>query len=208
MQYQAVFFDFDGVILDSVHVKTRTFAAMFRQYGPEVEKAVVDFHLANGGVSRYDKFQHIYDNILQKPLSQKDLQQLGEQFTRMTIQEVLDAEYIPGALDTLKRLNEQNIPSFVVSGTPEEEIMLIVEKKGLSRYFWEIHGSPRKKNEILADILNRYGFAADRTLFVGDARTDYEAAQKCGTAFLGIAPDIHSSPFPGQTWVNTFVQIH
>jgi beta-phosphoglucomutase-like phosphatase (HAD superfamily) len=33
MRYQAIFFDFDGVILDSVHVKTEAFAAMFRKYG-------------------------------------------------------------------------------------------------------------------------------------------------------------------------------
>jgi beta-phosphoglucomutase-like phosphatase (HAD superfamily) len=39
---QAVFFDFDGVILDSVDVKARAFSEMFRDYGPEVEKAVVD----------------------------------------------------------------------------------------------------------------------------------------------------------------------
>ena len=33
-KWQAVFFDFDGVILDSVDVKTQAFAAMFRAYGP------------------------------------------------------------------------------------------------------------------------------------------------------------------------------
>ena len=40
-RWEAVFFDFDGVILDSVDVKTQAFADMFRQYGPEVERAVV-----------------------------------------------------------------------------------------------------------------------------------------------------------------------
>ncbi len=35
--YQAVFFDFDGAILDSVNVKTNAFATMFRPYCKNVE---------------------------------------------------------------------------------------------------------------------------------------------------------------------------
>ena len=47
MQWQAVFFDFDGVILDSVNVKTHAFSQMFRKYGPEIEESVVRYHLEN-----------------------------------------------------------------------------------------------------------------------------------------------------------------
>ncbi len=57
MKWQVVFFDFDGVILDSVDVKTKAFAKMFRHYGPEVEQVVVDYHLANGGVSQVQKIR-------------------------------------------------------------------------------------------------------------------------------------------------------
>ena len=41
-EYQAVFFDFDGVILDSVDVKTQAFADMYRPSGPKVDNAIVD----------------------------------------------------------------------------------------------------------------------------------------------------------------------
>ena len=64
MNWNAVFFDFDGVIPDSVYVKTKPFAKIFRHYGPEVEQAVVDHHLANGGVSRFEKFEYYYTHIL------------------------------------------------------------------------------------------------------------------------------------------------
>jgi len=207
MKYQAVFFDFDGVILDSVQVKTRTFAAMFRQYGPEVEKAVVDFHLANGGVSRFRKFQYYYENILKKPINQEELQFLGEEFSRLALQGVLDSSYIPGALETLKQLKVYNIPCFVASGTPDEEIKLIVAKKGLSQYFLEVHGSPRVKDEILQDVLERYDFNPGQCLFIGDAMTDYVAAQKCGTDFLGIVPNNQVSPFPLHTGIDSKVTI-
>ncbi len=205
MKYQAIFFDFDGVILDSVHVKTRTFAAMFCQYGPEVEQAVVDYHLAHGGVSRFKKFEHYYNNILGKPVTPKELQTLGEQFSSLALQGVLDSPYIPGALETLRALKEHGIPCFVASGTPDDEIKLIVEKKDLSQYFLEVHGSPRKKEEIVQDVLERYGYDPGQCLFIGDAMTDYEAAQKCRTQFLGIVQNGHDTPFPVETIVRAKV---
>ena len=60
-----VFFDFDGVILDSVDVKTKAFGKMFEAYGSDVQKEVVQYHLENCGVSRFEKFRYYYENILE-----------------------------------------------------------------------------------------------------------------------------------------------
>ena len=35
---ESIFFDFDGVIADSVNVKTEAFAKMYESYGKEVKK--------------------------------------------------------------------------------------------------------------------------------------------------------------------------
>ena len=50
-EIQAILFDFDGVIADSVHVKTEAFAKIYEPYGKEVVNRVVTHHIANGGVS-------------------------------------------------------------------------------------------------------------------------------------------------------------
>ena len=172
MNWEAVFFDFDGVILDSVDVKTKAFAKMFRHYGPEVERAVVDYHLANGGVSRFKKFEYYYKNLLQKPITKDILESLGREFNQLAMDGVLAAPFIDGALYTLKQFKQQGIPAFVVSGTPDEEIKFIVEKRNLSPYFLEMHGSPRKKDEIVKDIAEQYGYKLGDCLFIGDAMTD------------------------------------
>ena len=145
MKWQAVFFDFDGVILDSGDVKTKAFAKMFRHYGPEVERAVVDYHLANGGVSRFKKFEYYYKHILQKPINKNILEALGREFNQLAIEGVLAAPFVDGALETLEQLRKQCIPAFVVSGTPDEEIKVIAKKRNIALYFLEVHGSPRKK---------------------------------------------------------------
>lgn len=203
--WQAVFWDFDGVVLDSVHVKTRTFARMFSAYGPEIEQAVVDYHLAHGGVSRFEKFKYYYQHLLKRSISDQELTALGEEFSSLALKEVLAAPFIPGALETLQELSRKGIPSYVVSGTPEEEVRHIVEVRELSSYFVEVHGSPRKKDEILADIVGRKGYVPDTCLFLGDAMTDYNAAWFVGTRFLGIVPEGVPSPFLDGTTVSTVV---
>lgn len=206
-KWAAVFFDFDGVILDSVDVKTQAFAAMFRPYGPEVERAVVAYHLAHGGVSRFKKFEYYYRHLLQTPISQELLDELGREFNRLALEGVLAAPFITGAIETLGALKEQGVPAFVVSGTPHEEIQLIVEKRNLGSFFVEAHGSPRKKQEIVQEIAFRHSLRMKDCLFIGDATTDFEAAQICGTGFLGIVKDGEVSPFPAETPVSSSVHV-
>ena len=43
-EIEAIFWDFDGVIADSVDVKTRAFEEMFTPYGEAVLKQVIEDH--------------------------------------------------------------------------------------------------------------------------------------------------------------------
>jgi len=207
MDWNAVFFDFDGVILDSVDVKTRAFAKMFRKYGSEVEKKVVEYHLNNGGVSRFDKFRYYYEEILKKTVNQKKIDELSDQFSQLVVEGVLASPFIPEARESLEELKNNNIPCYIVSATPHEEINLIVEKKELSGYFKEVHGSPRKKWEICQEIINRKKYNPQNCLFVGDAMSDYEAAQKNDICFLGIVRGNEVPPFPDGTPVSFVVKL-
>ncbi len=200
-KWQAIFFDFDGVILDSVHVKTRAFAKMFRDYGPEIEKQVVDYHLAHGGVSRFEKFRYFYEVFLRKPVSDAEIEKLGEQFSDLALEEVLNSPFIEGAEETLEQVRKENILSFVVSGTPDEEMKQIVNLRNLWPYFKEVHGSPTHKDEHVRDIAKRYDLNLANCLFIGDSTTDYDAATAAGTQFLGVVPRGKSSPFPEGTTI-------
>ena len=207
MKWEAVFWDFDGVILDSVDVKTKAFALMFEQYGPDIQQQVVDYHLMNGGVSRFDKFRYYYENILHLPINEEKVQELSKQFSQLVVQKVVESAYIPGALESLQFLKEKSVPCFIVSGTPHVEIKLITEKKGLAHFFKEIHGSPRKKWNIVNDILLRMGYTPEHCLFIGDAMSDYLAAEKNNTLFLGVVNSNGESIFPTGTPITTQISL-
>jgi HAD superfamily hydrolase (TIGR01549 family) len=103
---------------------------------------------------------------------------------------------IEGAEQLLQALTQGGTPCFVVSGTPEEELKEIVERRQLSAYFASVHGAPAEKTDILAELIARHGFEPSRCLMVGDAMTDYRAAMDNGVPFLGVAAG--ASPFPDE----------
>lgn len=195
---EAVIFDFDGVLVESVDVKTQAFAKMFESYGPEVLRKVIDFHLAHGGMTRYDKFRYYYGELLQEPLSEDKLGELSDRFSQLVVDEVIAAPYVKGAEEFLERFCHI-LDLFVVSATPEEEIRHIVERRGMRHYFREVYGAPPTKLALTQDVLDRNGYEPAKVLFVGDALSDYEAAANSGCAFVGrVVPDI-GNQFPKET---------
>jgi HAD superfamily hydrolase (TIGR01549 family) len=207
MQWEAVFWDFDGVILDSVNVKTEAFAQIFHKYGLEVERAVVDYHLKHAGISRYEKFRYYYEEILEIPITEDVLTKLGNEFSQLVLQKVIDSPFMPGALESLQALKADKVPSYIVSGTPEEEMNHIVDTKSLRTFFNEVHGAPRKKTDIVCEILQQKHYTPDQCLFIGDAMTDYEAAKKNDLLFIGIVQHGHTNPFPPDTQIYSSVNL-
>lgn len=180
---ESIIFDFDGVLVESVDVKTKAFAEIFKPYGPKAVEDVVAFHLANGGVSRYEKFRHFYKEILRRPLPEERMTYLADHFADLVVEKVVAAPFVTGALAFLKKYSSI-LDLHVVSGTPEHELLEIMKRRDMLRYFKTIHGSPALKPTSTKVIVCEYHDPAV-TVFVGDAMTDFEAARECGIVFIG-----------------------
>ncbi|MHC1699614.1 MAG: HAD family hydrolase [Humidesulfovibrio sp.] len=189
--YQAFIFDFDGVLADSVEVKTRAFEALYLAHGPEVAAAVVRYHREHGGMPRREKFRRFETELLGRAADEAELDRLCAAFSRLVLDGVVEAAEIPGALAFLRRW-QGRVPLFVNSATPDAELAVILERRGLDGYFQAAYGSDRPKAGNLATILAQGGFAPEKTLFFGDALSDHAAARHCGTGFLGIVRDAAS----------------
>ncbi len=207
VNWQAVFFDFDGVIADSTQVKTDAFSGMFRQYGQEVEAAVIHHHLTHGGISRLEKIDFYYRQYLGQEPGQATLERLGKEFSEMVVDRVVEAPFIEGALESLEVLRTEGVPAFVISGTPHEEMELIVERKKLQDLFREVHGSPPAKTAIALDILKRHTLDSSHCLFIGDALADHKAAMETGMHFLGITFTGSPVIFPPDVVTSSFVKL-
>jgi beta-phosphoglucomutase-like phosphatase (HAD superfamily) len=91
VHYEAFVFDFDGVLADSVEVKTRAFAKLFEPHGPEVVLQVVQHHRHHGGMTRVEKFRHYYNEYLEKNLNDEEMADLCRRFSELVVDEVVAA---------------------------------------------------------------------------------------------------------------------
>jgi len=179
---KTIFFDFDGVILESVDIKGWAFGKLFEDY-PEHVDEIVAFHHANGGMSRFEKFKIIYKEILRKRLSNETFENLCSNFSDLVYERVLECDFVPGALEFLKKYHKRT-HLFIISGTPHEEINKIADAKGLNRYFKGIFGSPTTKSHWTKKIIEERKLDANNALFVGDAMSDYMAAEDNNIRFV------------------------
>lgn len=179
---RAVIFDLDGVIIESAEIKTRAFEVLFAGY-PDKLPEIISYHQKNAGISRYLKFRYFYERVLGQELSGQEEAQLGRRFSQVALKEILEAPFVPGAIEFLSQ-NRNRYCLFVASGTPDGELQDILEHRQLSQFFLEAHGAPREKADIVEDILDRYSFQREEVVFVGDAESDRAAAERAGIPFI------------------------
>lgn len=188
-------FDFDGVILDSLDCKTEAFYQMYLPYGKGIAEKVRHYHILNGGISRFEKFKIWHKEHLGVDLSEKEIQELADRFSESVFEKVVNSNPIPGAIEFIKRYSK-DFKFFIISGTPEDEIKKICDSIGISSCFKEILGSPMNKKEWCSYLKTKYDdITSSNTIFLGDALSDFEAAQDSNFFFALRSANYNESIF-------------
>lgn len=182
VSYKLIFFDFDGVIKDSVEAKADAFESIFSQFGSEVASRVRSHHEQNGGMSRYDKIP-LYLIWANQKNNAEQVSQYCELFAQLAKEKVLQSPWVAGVRDCLS-VNHQQLPFILVTATPEEEIVGILSDLEISSYFREVHGAPKNKVDVVANALERWHIKPEDGLFIGDSSSDWKAAKENGVNFL------------------------
>jgi phosphoglycolate phosphatase-like HAD superfamily hydrolase len=181
---KAIIFDYDGVIAESVSVKTDAFAELYKQFGDDIVKKVIEHHEANGGISRFEKFKIYHEKFLGQTIDQTKIDSLANQFSELVLQKVIDSPYVKGAFEFISS-NYKKYDFFISTGTPTSEIEIILREKGLVEYFKKVFGSPEKKEFHVNKIIETFNYNKKEIIFIGDALTDRDAARMNGIEFIG-----------------------
>lgn len=177
-----IFWDFDGVIKDSVEVKTTGYVDLFRPFGADVAERVRRHHEANGGMSRFEKIP-LYLHWAGLTPSDALVAEYCERFSTLVRRAVVESPWVPGAREYLEAFCRQQ--SFVlISATPASEIEGILAELGISGCFAAVFGAPMAKSDAVARVLSGSEHTAEAALVIGDSESDMIAARDNGVSFL------------------------
>lgn len=183
--FRNIFWDFDGVLMDSMPVRDKGFEKVLENFPKEEVDKLMAYHRQNGGLSRYVKFRYFYEEILLKPITEEEVNVLALQFSEIMLGLLIDEKLL--IVDSLSFVKDQhqNYNMHIVSGSDGKELNIICEKLGISNFFKSIHGSPTPKKQLVADLMREHKYKAEETVLIGDSINDLEAAQVNNISFIG-----------------------
>jgi len=183
------------VIVESVDIKVSAFRSLYEAYGDEVVEKVLHHHHTHGGISRVVKIRECHRMFLGVELNDDEVAELAGRYAGLVEDTVVACDEVTGASAFLSE-NAGRQPMYVVSGTPEDELRRIIERRAIGHFFDAVYGSPKRKEAIVDDVLARHGAAPSQAVFVGDTMTDYLAARATEVPFVGRVDPRHENPFP------------
>lgn len=206
--YKNIIFDFDGVILDSISIRTDAFAYTLRGYPSDLVNKLIEYHLYHGGLSRFHKFQYFFDNLLHQELSEEKMQMLLADFSSFVKNKLTDKSLL--IKDTIDYIinNHKKQQFFIASGSEQEELRYICYSLDIDHFFVGIFGSPTHKTTIVANIIQNYSLSHKETVMIGDSINDLEAAKSNHIGFFGYNnPELKSAQGYG-SYLDSFNDIH
>ena len=181
-RFKLCFWDFDGVIKESVEVKTQAYFSLFEPFSFDVANKVRKHHIENGGMSRFDKLP-IYLKWAEIEPTYDVLADYCEKFSQLVLQGVIDSPWVEGAENYLHN-NEYKQTFVLVSATPQDEVEYILKDLNLAECFSKIYGAPTTKQDAIFKTIKDYDLDPSECLMIGDASADLKAAQTNKVSFL------------------------
>ena len=179
---KVIFWDFDGVIKDSVEVKGDAFESLFLSFGKKFSKKIRRHHEKNGGMSRFDKVS-IYLAWAGQDPTKRIVDQYADKFSQLVKQKVIDSSWVDGIKEYLQEHYDKQY-FFLVTASPQLEIEYILDQLKIKLYFQKVIGSPINKGKAVESLLKEYDINPIQAIMVGDSISDYKAAESNHVAFI------------------------
>lgn len=180
-----ILFDFDGVIADTLDLK----ASIFREIYKKMEcnslqlKYVEKFHLANGGISRNNKFKHFHKKFFNVNISYYQINKLSKLFSQIFKKNIKKIKIVKGFISAIKKIKKNKFKIFIISSATKNDIRLILKKNNVS-LFDDILDNKKSKIKHLENIKKKYSINYNEMLFIGDSNEDYSVSKLKKISFI------------------------
>jgi len=185
-KYSTIFWDFDGVILNSDEVRTEGFKYIFDSYSKKQIDMLINYHTINGGLSRYEKIEYFSQKILDKKLNDEEKKQYAQLYGNYCRERLCDKNLlIKNSINFIKE-NHKNFDFHLVSASDEKELIYLCSNLDIKKYFKSISGSPVNKIENIKKLLKSNNYNESKCCLIGDSINDKLASIENNISFFGF----------------------
>ncbi len=185
MATKVIFWDFDGVILDSMHVRDYGFKEIFKAFKQSEIDSLLEYHRFNGGLSRYVKIRYFFEKIIVRAISDEEVLDYATRFSLIMKKALINPDNL--ILDSVNFIKEnyKKYSFHIVSGSDQKELRFLCRELQLDSYFISIHGSPTAKTKLVEDVVLEYNYDSKECCLIGDSVNDFDAASANELFFYG-----------------------
>ena len=187
---QVVVLDFDGVIVDSNHLKREAFFSLFSP----AEKTVSLIHGVLSRSGRKSRFEILREILRAQGESTGALEErvaaYAERYNEKVQRGIAEIGVMAGVRESLGALS-QAYRLYVNSGTYEPALHESIAGLDIAPFFRAVYGGPAGKADILRKIMAAEKVAGRETLVIGDGEEDCQSSLECGCFFIGLANEFN-----------------
>jgi HAD superfamily hydrolase (TIGR01549 family) len=183
---QAVIFDVDGTIIDSIDLHIESWKRAFQQFGKECSYEPIRRQIGKGG----DEFLAVFFSREELDRVRNDLENYrSELFKREYLPK---AKAFPRVRELFERIKHDGKKIALASTGKEEEIKIYKQMAQIEDITDTVASSEDVKHskphrDIFSAAVHKLGdIASDRVIAIGDTRYDAEAAGKIGARTIGV----------------------
>ena len=191
-----IIFDFDGVIINSNHIKKESFFKLFPDI-PNVAPILKKVYekqsgeIKKGNVTRITLIKDFSKRLAKEGLLNTEEIEAGYKknlrlYSEIVHSSLLKTNEIPGAENALSKLcKKYNL--HVLTTTPQKNLEAVIKGRGLEKYFKSLYGANKgNKIPLLGELIETQKINTDQSILVGDGKGDYECAKQYDILFVGI----------------------
>jgi len=176
--YETIILDCDGVIFDSNNLKLDAFRDALDNFDKNLVEEFIEYFKNNFGTSRYYLAKVFIEEFLKQDFDEKLYQNILKKYSQNCIMLYEKSNITKDFLNFIEKYKNKQF--YVASGSDQEELREVFKQRGLNNYFKAIYGSPKKKSEIVQNIVKDN----KNSVMIGDAMSDMNAAKGSEIDFI------------------------
>jgi HAD superfamily hydrolase (TIGR01549 family) len=180
---KVIFWDFDGVLMDSNNVRDLGFERVLEEFPKVQVDMLLEYHRANGGLSRYVKFRYFFEEIRKEICTEDQILDMANRFSIIMKKLLVNTNLL--IMENVNFVIENHLEYImhITSGSDQAELRYLCKQLQIDQYFKSIHGSPKPKKEWVQELILSHNYIREECILIGDSINDFEAAQASGIGF-------------------------